>query len=251
MIQSKSLKLSALAIAASLAVALPAMADHHGEAAVKAAVASPDRPAADKERDAGRKPVEVLTFAGLEPGMTVLDVNSATGWYTEVLARAVGENGKVYAHNGPSYAGYFKDKIHERYKDHHLPNVEEITSDSEVFDLPAGSVDMATMMLAYHDYFLQGGPDMPAVLASLRTVLKDDGVVIIVDHVAPAGTGTEAGEKYHRIDPHIVQEQMEAAGFHLAAESDVLMNPDDPLNVMPWEGDLRGHTSRFVYKFTK
>ena len=54
-------------------------------AALERAMENPDRPAADKERDASRKAPQVLAFAGLEPGMTVLDIIAAGGWYTDCL----------------------------------------------------------------------------------------------------------------------------------------------------------------------
>ena len=70
-------------------------------AALERAMANPDRPAADKERDASRKAPAVLDFMGVEPGMTVLDINASAGWYTEVLSYAVGSDGKVYMQNRP------------------------------------------------------------------------------------------------------------------------------------------------------
>ena len=53
----------------------------------------------DRARDAGRKPFEVVAFIGIEPGMNVLDVMAASGWYTEVLSVAVGPEGHVTAQN--------------------------------------------------------------------------------------------------------------------------------------------------------
>jgi hypothetical protein len=67
------------------------------EANIAAALAAPARPAADRPRDATSKPAEVLSFLGLERGMRVLDMNAATGWYTEILARVVGLTGHVIA----------------------------------------------------------------------------------------------------------------------------------------------------------
>ncbi|MGI9250159.1 MAG: hypothetical protein ACR2PR_03040, partial [Pseudohongiellaceae bacterium] len=70
-------------------------------AALEQAMANPQRPAADKERDASRRAPEVLHFLGLRKGMTVLDINASAGWYTEVLSYAVGDEGKVYMQNRP------------------------------------------------------------------------------------------------------------------------------------------------------
>jgi len=61
------------------------------------ALASAERASEDKARDAARQPKEVLEFVGIGEGMTVLDVAASTGWYTEVLAAAVGPDGRVIA----------------------------------------------------------------------------------------------------------------------------------------------------------
>ena len=70
-----------------------------GEAAIDAALADRQRPASDRERDAGRKPDRVLGFVGVTPGATVLDMFASGGYYTEILSRTVGSEGKVVAHN--------------------------------------------------------------------------------------------------------------------------------------------------------
>src|SRR5690606_14891928 len=70
-------------------------------AGIAAASAHPDRPAADRERDAHDHPAEVLALLGIAPGMRVLDLHAATGYYTELLARVVGPTGHVIAHNHP------------------------------------------------------------------------------------------------------------------------------------------------------
>src|SRR5277367_3283826 len=67
---------------------------------ILAAVNSPDRPAADKALDAGRKPAQILTFFGVKPGMRVADISAMGGWTTELLSLVVGPNGKVYSQNG-------------------------------------------------------------------------------------------------------------------------------------------------------
>ena len=64
---------------------------------IKAALADPARPAADRARDAARHPGELLTFAGIRPGMKVADFIMGGGYWTRILAKAVGPQGKVYA----------------------------------------------------------------------------------------------------------------------------------------------------------
>lgn len=230
------------------------MAEHHGKAAIEAAVMSAERTDEEKARDADRKPAEVLAFAGLEPGMVVLDINSGGGYYSEILARAVGDDGMVYAHNGPVYWAFVKDEIAKRYEGR-FDNVELIHGDSEAVDLPEGSVDLAIMVLAYHDYYFQHEArstpqaDVPAALKSFRKALKPDGKIVIIDHVGPAGADAEAMNKLHRIDPALVKKQMMEAGFTLAAESDLLANADDDPNSSPFAPEIRGKTNRFIHLY--
>lgn len=238
-------------------VTLPSLADHHGKA-IMAAVKSADRVEADTQRDAGRKPADVLMFAGVAPGMTVLDINAGSGYYTELLSRTVGEEGKVYSHNGAIYWAFMKKTLPERYVGGRLPNVVHIHNGKETFDLEDASVDLAMAVLSYHDYFFTnearpggGREDVSAVLASLRRIMKPGGSVILVDHVANEGTGPADFDKLHRIDPAFARKQMEAAGFTFAGETDVLANPADSNDGSPFDPAIRGKTNRFVYRFTR
>lgn len=253
------LKYTAAALALSLGftgLSGAVTAEHHGKEAIEAAVMSTERTEEEKARDPNRKPAEVLAFAGLEPGMTVLDINSGGGYYTEILARAVGDDGMVYAHNGPVYWAFVKDSIGKRYEGR-LDNVELIHSDSEAVDLDEGSVDLAIMVLAYHDYYFQHEArstpqaDVPAALASIHKALKPGGKILIIDHVGPAGADAEAMNKLHRIDPALVKKQMMEAGFTLASESDLLANPDDDMSTGPFAPEIRGKTDRFIHLYTK
>jgi len=256
--KAKFLKtVAVIALMATTFWAVPVQADHHGHA-IMAAKDHADRPAEDKALDAARKGAEVLIFAGIAPGMTVLDTNSAGGYYTELLSRTVGEHGKVYAHNGAVYWNFMKGTEPERFADGRLANVVQIHEGAETVNMEPGSLDAAMAVLAYHDYFMTvedrpGGPreDVPAVLGSIYKALKPGGVFIIVDHIAADGAGPDDFDKMHRIDPAFVQKQMEDAGFTLAATSDILKNETDDPTKSPFAPEVRRKTSRFVYKFVK
>lgn len=237
--------------------ALPTSADHHGHA-IMAAVKNVDRSAEDKALDAARKPGDVLMFAGIAPGMKVLDINSAGGYYSEMLSLTVGSGGKVYAHNGAVYWAFMKQTMPERFADGRLANVVHMNGVSEIIDLPAGSLDAAFAALAYHDYFMthdarEGGgrEDVMPVLKSIYTALKPGGSFTIVDHIAKAGTGPDDFDKLHRIDPAFVQKQMEEAGFTLAGSSEALMTGMDDPTASPFAPEVRRKTDRFVMKFVK
>ncbi len=233
--------------------ATTANADHHGK--IKAAVDHPDRPAAERARDENRKPYEVILFAGIHPGDTVLDLNSGGGYYSEILSHFVGGEGKVYAHNGSVYWDFMKKTVPARFAER-LSNVEPLNVESEAVDLPAGSVDAAMSVLAYHDYFMahdaRPSPEnMPAILASIYAALKPGGAYVVIDHEGAAGTGAELGDKLHRINSEFVKKQVLAAGFTLAEESNLLANPDDDNTQSPFSPEIRGKTNRFIMKFVK
>ena len=239
----------ALAVTLSGAVS----ADHHGN--IAAAVGHPDRPEEDTARDGSRKPADVLMFSGVKPGMTVLDLNSGGGYYSELLSHVVGPEGKVIAHNGKVYWTFMQKTVPTRFTER-LANVEPLNVESEVIDLPENSVDLVMSALAYHDYFFnhesRGGPeDMPAVLASIYRSMKPGGSFVVIDHEAIDGTGTEVGDTLHRINSDIVKNQVLAAGFKLEIESDLLANPADDKTLNVFHPDIRGKTDRFVLKFTK
>jgi len=250
---TKSVIVSALFASVSTA---SAYADHHGMTAhIAAAVAHKERPVTDSQSDINRKPAEVLAFVGVQPGMTVVDINSGGGYYTELLSYAVGETGTVYAHNGPVYWDFVKTQVGERFNGR-LPNVVQIHAGTENVTVAPSSVDIALTTLAYHDYyFLPEGRtdyvDVPAVLASIYNSLKTGGVLVVIDHVAPEGTGYEASNETHRIDPEYVKQQVEDAGFKLAATSDILSNAEDDHTTGVFDKSIRGKTDRFIYKFTK
>lgn len=243
----------ALSLSLGAGLATGVKADHHGH--FIAALENPDRPAEDKARDANRKPMDVLMFAGVKPGMTIVDTNSAGGYYTEILSHLVGPEGKVYAHNGAVYWAFMEKKVPARFAER-LGNVVPMNEDSEELDLPENSVDVVMSVLAYHDYFFNHSAraepeDMEAVLASIYKVLKPGGAFVVVDHEAPAGSGPEMGDKLHRINSDFVKQQVTAAGFTIAGESDVLANPADDKSQSPFRPEIRGKTDRFIIKFVK
>jgi predicted methyltransferase len=73
-------------------------------AEIDALVASPDRSEADRKNDERRKPAEMLAFIGVRPGMVALDVSAGGGYTTELVARAIGPNGRVYGQSAPRVA---------------------------------------------------------------------------------------------------------------------------------------------------
>ena len=221
------------------------------------AVDNPARSEQDRQRDALRKPAEVLKFFGIKPGMSVLDLYSGGGYYSELLSYVVGAGGKVVAHSNSAYTRYVGEETAARYGNGRLPNVEVLMAENNELTLPAGEFDAELMILAYHDIYYvapdDGWPkiDGPKLLAELYRAMKPGGILGIVDHVADAGSPRETGGTLHRIDPAIIIAEVEKAGFVLDAKSDVLRNNDDDHSVTVFDPSVRGKTDRIVMRFRK
>ena len=194
---------------------------------------------------------------GVASGMTVLDFNAATGWYTEILARVVGPTGRVIAHNHPGARTTLAAEAFEaRYGGNRLPNVEQIFVRHSELRLPPVSIDVVLMSMVYHDTYWQrdgvdwGPIDRQALLESLREALKPRGVVGVVDHYAAAGRDPfESVMAVHRIDPAVVRRDFAAAGFVLDGESDVLRTTTDDYSLSVFDAVVVGRTDRFVLRF--
>lgn len=218
------------------------------------AVANSNRPAADRERDPSSKPAEVLRFSGIKAGDTVVDLFGGGGYNTELLAAVVGTGGTVYLHNNASYVGFTGEAIAERVAGNRLTNVQRMDAEVEALPLQNDSVDVIWISMAYHDaYWVNDGWTVTAdtLFPSILRVLKPGGSVLVIDHHAPAGTGSSNAGDLHRIDAAFARQDFESHGFRFVAESDLLENPDDPLDVNVFDAAIQGKTSRFVYRFTK
>ena len=231
--------------------------------AIEAAINSPDRPAADKQRDEGRRPAIVLQFFGIRPGQTLLEYVATGGNTAELLARVVGPKGKVYMQNTPDFykrpAGpdgkTGAQRVEERLANNRLPNVVRLDRPLDDLGLQPASLDGAVMNLVFHDMFWMTDDHVEPILKNLFASLKPGGFVGVVDHAAPAGTGAEYAKKLegqHRIDEAYVKKVFKEAGFELAKESDALRNPSDDRQKPFFAPEMKGKvTDRFMLLFRK
>jgi predicted methyltransferase len=227
-------------------------------AAIDAAVASADRTAEDKERDARSRPAEVLAFMELRPGQNALDYFAAAGYYTELMSRVVGPNGKVIAYNNPEYRKFSEDGPTKRYGNNRLPNVTEVTTPVESVQLEPASLDAVLFMQGYHDLYWRPKDgswpqtDPAKALAQVVPALKPGAVVVVVDHVANAGVEpTESATSMHRIDPAIIKRDFEAAGLKFESESPAFASSADDHSKEVFDKAIRHKTDQVMYKFRK
>lgn len=233
----------------SCAFTMPAAADRSSEA-----IASPDRPEADRARDATSRPEVVLRFIGVPDGGTAVDLFAGGGYYSEILARAMGPDSTVYLHNNQAYLNFTGDAVNERLAGERLPNVVRYDRELDVIDLADDSVDLVLMVMTYHDlYYKTDGWDLDPqrFFAMIHRILKPGGMLAIVDHAAPEGSGTAAAQDLHRIDPTYAVEDISGHGFVLVGSSDALVNPDDRMDVSVFDESVRGRTSKFLLKFVE
>lgn len=222
-----------------------------------AAVANEARPEGDRNRDASRKPAEVLEFIGIEPGMIVLDMFSGGGYYTELISYVVGDQGRVIAQDNAAYLNFVGDEFENRYLGGRLANAEVLMAENNELELEPDSLDAIMLVLSFHDLYYEapesGWPafDIPAFLAELHSGLRAGGIVGIVDHYAADGAPSDTGGTTHRIDPAIVVAVMTEAGFELDGQSDILRNPSDDYEKAVFDAEVRGKTDRFVMRFRK
>ena len=216
--------LTAALIATSLLCA-PALAQVVSPA-ISAAVADAARPAADKERDAMRKPAETVAFAGVKPGMVIGELGPGRGYYTRILAKAVGPNGKVFAVITPAQAARpgVLDGLNALAAAY--PNITVVTSEYPALALPQ-KADLFWTTENYHDFHNGPTADIAALNKVVFNNLKPGGIFYVEDHSAAAGAGLAATSQFHRMDEAVAKSELTAAGFKIDAEGDLLRNPAD------------------------
>lgn len=214
-----------------------------------AIVAAPDRTAADRQTDQSRKPEQLLAFTGVRPGMTVLDMGAGGGYSTELMARAAGPSGTVYAQDSAAVLPRVKEAFAERMK---KPEMKTVSRLERPFDDPVPSsvhdIDLITFFFFYHDTTYMG-VDRARMDRALFNALKPGGILVIADHSARVGDGARVGKTLHRIEETTVEHEVEAAGFKLVAEGNFLRNLDDPRTVVIFRSPVP--VDNFVLKFQK
>lgn len=224
------------------------MAQAAPSAAVQAAIADKGRPESDTKRDADRKPAEMLDFAGVKPGQTVVDLIPGGGYFTRIFSKAVGEKGMVYAAYSPRPGGGTA-AAETLAADAAYGNIKAVQIQPGKLEVPTPA-DLVWTSQNYHDVKNVPNIDMLAFNKGVYAALKPGGTYVILDHVASPDTAN-ATSTVHRIDPAVVRKEVEAAGFKFEGESKALAHPADDHTKNVFDPSLRGKTDQFIFKFRK
>ena len=218
-----------------------------------AAVADAGRPQADRDRDAVRKPLDMLTLAGVRPGTSMIEMLPGGGYFTRIFSKAVGPTGHVYAAigNAAPAPGRPPPPVTAIAADPAYSNVMVLTQAFTAIAAPQ-PVDLVWTSENYHDLHLTRlNVDVPAVNRAVFQALRPGGLFVVVDHAAVPGAPVTVADTLHRIDPAIVRREVEAAGFVFVRQSDALHNAADPRTIPVFDPAIRGRTDQFVLVFRR
>ncbi|MEO5612895.1 MAG: methyltransferase [Sphingomicrobium sp.] len=233
----------------------PAQQRQFSQSALDAALADPGRKAQRDGSDERRKPGPLIALAGVKPGDKVLDLIPGSGYWTRILSKIVGPQGKVYGVWPQAYAreatgdvATLKTLAADKYYGNIVTQVQPTTTLTA-----AEPLDVVWTSQNFHDYpdEFMGKGDPSSLAKDAYKILKPGGTFMVIDHMAKPGHGLADTETLHRIDPASARKIAEAVGFKFAGESTVLENPADPLDIPVFDKSIRGHTSQFAYKFVK
>jgi predicted methyltransferase len=217
---------------------------------VTAAVNDAGRPAEQTANDVARMPLAVVSFAGVMPGDVVVDYRPGGGYYTRILSKVVGPDGKVYAVESAERMEGRPDRteaVDAIAADPAYPNVEVATPPFAALDEIGEPIDVVWLSNNYHDIVNAETPEgMVPFNEGVFRALRPGGTYFLIDNAAPAGTGYAETNNTHRIDGAVMIADITAVGFELVGESDIMARPeDDRTGMASFEG------AQVILKFRK
>jgi len=241
-----------------------ALVERIDESSVLAVMQEPARLAADVERDARSQPHKVIPLLNLAKGDRVIDIFGSGGYYSDLLARLVEEEGAAILHNNQGFEQWGTNILQDRFANGMPDNVVSHTRSGINLDLEPASLDAALIVMALHDLYVipkryngeayvAVGP--PANVAyfyeQLLAGLKSGGRFVVVDHAGEPGMAHEQTTDLHRIGEDYLRADIEAHGFKYIGSEAALQNPEDDRARIVFDEDLQGRTDRFVLVFEK
>ncbi len=201
---------------------------------------------------------ELIRFARVDAGSTVIDVYPGAGDWTRRFSDIVGPKGRVYSFV-PAEVAHFKNDplglMRTLAKEPGRDNVEAVSADLVAMPEVTQPADVLWLHLFYHDLHTTLIQARGATAAHFNRAvyerLKPGGSYVVVDHAAAVGAGSSNAQSLHRIEPAFARAEVEAAGFVLDAESTTLAHKDDPHTTKVFDPSIKGETDRFAYRFVK
>jgi len=242
------------AAAATLSLALPAVADDRTTEKIQAALALDYRTEADTSRDANRAPLQALQFMGLEDDMRVFEFGPGAGWYTKILAPVLKDEGELII----GYKKEWIDELADLLAEPELSAVRRVNLDmdwdSELYAFSFNSMDFDAedldMFLNIREYHNLNGDDRKAFNRAVFEALKPGGRYVVIDH-SRRHMQPDGPENVRREDPVKVLVEVQAAGFDLVDYSDMFYRLDDSLENEVGRRTVAGNTDRFFFVFAK
>ena len=221
---------------------------------VKAAQAAESRPAADRERDRNRRPLETLNFFGMTDDMRVLELLPGGGWYTRVLAPVLAENGQLYVAIGTNTVsqrvlaspGFEQVEVLETSANLRRPEGSRFYL---VDDFKFGVTDL-DMVVTFRNLHNFGANERAKINGEVFKVLKNGGLYGVIDHTRRHMESYNS-ENRRRIDPVLIIKEMLDQGFEFVDYSDLHFRADDELEYEVGRRSVTGNTDRFTFLFRK
>jgi predicted methyltransferase len=214
-------------------LALPAAAiapQTNAQSQLRAAVASPTRTAANVARDRYRHPVETLSFFGVKPTDTVVEITPGGGWYTEILAPYLAQGGGTYVAaasdrglNGVRKLMTDQPAAFGKVQSANFP----ILAGAEGTPVAPGSADVVVTFRNIHNWIMAETPYDAEAFKQMYAMLKPGGTLGVVEHRLPESADKAREQKSGYVKTSTVKGLAQAAGFKLAASSEINANPKD------------------------
>jgi len=227
-----------LSLAALLATpAIAADTSHATDAKLQQVVNGDHRSADNSARDQYRKPLETLSWLGIKDNMTVVEITPGGGWYTEILAPYLKENGTFYAagfdgEHGAKWAKRaakrFDDKLTADPAHYGKVKVTVLAPPDKTEIAPAGSADMVLTFRNVHNWMGAGTSD--AVFNAMYRALKTGGTLGVIEHRGNPDVTQDPKAKSGYVNEAYTIAMAEKAGFKLAGKSELLANAKDSRN---------------------
>lgn len=232
--------------------------------AVRQAMAKEGRLEADISRDRRSHPEAVIPLLRIQPGAVVVDIFGSGGYYSELLASVVGEEGEVWLHNNDGFEAWGINGLNDRFDGRDPGNIVRHHGSGINLNLGTETLDAAIIVMALHDIYVipkryNGEEYVPVgrpananyFLTQIYEALRPGSRLVVVDHAGDPAMESEAVFDLHRMVEAYARSELESVGFRLVESSDALRNADDDRSMIVFDSDIQGQTDRFVLSFQK